>query len=75
MKWKLDFVLHSGNKITGIFDSRTERTIEEMIETLLEVNPDSFIEMYGYYGFGKEIVMVKKSEVAAITVSAYEEGI
>lgn len=72
MKWKIDFVMHSGNKIAGIYEG-PETDSTSVAQRLLEGSPNSFVGMYSLYGYGKENLLVKKSEVAAATISEYKE--
>lgn len=73
-KWKIDFVMHSGNKISGIYEG-PETDSTSVAESLLAGDPNRFVGMYSLYGYGKENLLVKKSEVAAAAISLYKEGV
>lgn len=71
-KWKIDFVMRSGNKIAGIYEG-PESDTSSVAEKLLAGDPNTFEGMYSLYGYGKENLLVKKGEVAAATISVYKE--
>lgn len=73
-KWKFDFVMHSGNKVVGLYEGE-EETLEEILAGIFSMHENNYYKMYSYYGFGKELLLVKKSEVAAVAISRYNEGV
>ena len=73
-KWKFDFVMNSGNKITGLYEG-VEETFDDILDGITTMGSNHYYKMYSYYGFGKELLLVRKSEVAAVSVSRYNEGV
>lgn len=71
-KWKIDFVMRSGNTIAGLYEG-PENDSASVANKLLAGDPNCFEGMYSLYGYGKENLLVKKGEVVAATISEYKE--